>query len=143
MAIVLYLPMALQGALMALDEGYCHRRRGLPRWERLGHPIDTLVTASCYAWIAFVSPDRPHALAVYVGLSVVSCLVITKDEPVHSKLCGPFESWLHSVLFVLHPTVLLSLALMWLAGGPQWSFQVLLAATLGFAAYQVLYWSRR
>ena len=39
---LLYLPFAVQGLAILVDEFWFHHRRGLPRWERLGHPIDTL-----------------------------------------------------------------------------------------------------
>jgi len=29
---------------MGVDEFYFHRRRGLPRWERLAHPLDTMTS---------------------------------------------------------------------------------------------------
>jgi 2-polyprenyl-6-hydroxyphenyl methylase / 3-demethylubiquinone-9 3-methyltransferase len=38
----LVVPLGLQALAMAVDEAYFHRRRGLPRWERIGHPLDTL-----------------------------------------------------------------------------------------------------
>ncbi len=41
-SIFLFIPFALQTCCMAVDEVHFHRQRGLPRWERLGHPLDTL-----------------------------------------------------------------------------------------------------
>jgi hypothetical protein len=136
-------PVLVQAAAMLADEGWCHRRRGLPRWERIGHPLDTLTTSLCYGWLVIARPTDPHALAVYVGLSLFSCLFITKDEFIHSRLCGPIETWLHAVLFVVHPIVLLCFGLAWMSGMGPFLFQFQFGLTLAFASYQILYWSRK
>jgi hypothetical protein len=138
---VLLLPGLLQMLAMLVDEFYFHRKRGLPRWERIGHPLDTLTTALCYGWALGTSAAAPHALGVYVGLAAFSCLFITKDEFVHARLCDPKESWLHSVLFVLHPVVLLAFAVLWQLGTYSWLLQAQLALTLTFFMYQLVYWS--
>lgn len=142
MTAVLMAPVLVQAITMLADEGWCHRRRGLPVWEKVGHPLDTLTTALCYGWLSLARPSDSHALAVYVGLSLFSCLFITKDEFVHAKLCGPFESWLHAVLFVMHPIVLFCFGIAWMTGMAPWIFRFQLGLTLAFASYQVLYWSR-
>ncbi len=132
-------PLLAQAALMLFDEFYFHRRRGLPRWERIGHPIDTLSVLACYAIV--LSWDwSPRALAAYAGAAAVSCLLITKDEFVHAGRCQPAEQWLHAALFVLHPIVLGSAALLW--HQRQHSLLWVQAAlTFGFACYQTLYWN--
>jgi hypothetical protein len=138
---LLLAPAVVQMAVMAIDERWYHRRRGLPRWERVGHPIDTLTVALCYGWLVFTSPDRHHALAIYVALAVVSCLFVTKDEPVHARRCAVGEQWLHALLFVLHPIVFLAFGVVWWRGDAPWALRVQLGLTLGFMAYQILYWS--
>jgi hypothetical protein len=137
----LVVPSALQACAMLVDEGWFHRRRGLPKWERLGHPLDTFSAAACYAWIVVERPSDPHALAVYATMALLSCLLITKDEFVHARRCEPGELWLHAVLFVLHPIVFLALGLLWLAGDAGEFLRAQLVVTLGFAAYQIAYWS--
>ncbi len=134
-------PAGLQALAMVVDEGWYHRRRGLPRWERLGHPLDTLTVALCYAWLVARRPDDPHALAVYVGLALLSCLFVTKDEHVHARVCSPGEHWLHAVLFVLHPIVFLAFGAVWWAGDSSWILRGQLMLTLAFMAYQLVYWS--
>jgi hypothetical protein len=134
-------PVAAQALAMLVDEGVFHRRRGLPRWERLGHPLDTTTTALCYAWLVFRHPTDSYALAVYVALAAFSCLFITKDEFVHAKVCEPKEQWLHSLLFVLHPIVFLSFGLVWWLGLSPFALRGALAATIAFGAYQLIYWS--
>ncbi len=124
---------------MLIDELYFHRRRGLPRWERVGHPLDTLSVLGCYLFALATAPS-PAALAVFVALAAFSCLLVTKDEWVHAEHCAPAEQWLHSVLFVLHPIVLGVAALLW-----QRQDRVLLwlsaTLTLGFGLHQALYWN--
>ena len=147
-------PFALQMLSMTADEFYFHRRRGLPRWERVGHPIDTLSVLVCYGWLLLVAPDG-RAVAVYAALATLSCLLVTKDEHVHRRLCDSAEQWLHAVLFLLHPLVLLAAALLWPAlhgpgSGSAWirytgwekAFVAgAAAATALFGAYQVIYWN--
>jgi hypothetical protein len=148
----LLIPFVLQMLCMAVDELYFHRQRTLPRWERLGHPLDTLLVLGCLGWLLAVPPEA-RALGIYVGLSICSCLFVTKDELVHRQCCSAAEHWLHAVLFTLHPLVLLSAGLLWpawhgltLAWLPYEGFEreFLLGSTLltfGFGLYQFIYWN--
>jgi 2-polyprenyl-6-hydroxyphenyl methylase / 3-demethylubiquinone-9 3-methyltransferase len=134
------LPVALQGAAMVVDEGVFHRRRGLPRWERIGHPLDTLTIAACLGWLVASRPDTGFALSAYCVLAVFSTLFVTKDEGVHAKLCTAGEHWLHSILFVLHPIVLGSFAWLWWTGHSS-ILVAQLVVTSAFLVYQVVYWN--
>lgn len=99
---------ALHALGMLVDEAWYHRRRGLPRWERWGHPLDTLTVLLCYG-LALALPGTRGNLTVYIAAAAFSTLFITKDEWVHARACPGGEMWLHAVLFALHP-VLLGLA---------------------------------
>jgi hypothetical protein len=146
------IPFVLQVACMGVDELYFHRQRALPRWERLGHPLDTLMALLCLFWIWFV-PPASHAIAIYAALALFSSFIITKDEWVHQRHCAAGEHWLHAVLFVLHPLVLLGAALLWPAAHEQpspwlhftgWERTFLLAnmTLMGwFGLYQFVYWN--
>jgi hypothetical protein len=140
MLALLLVPVVLQAVVMAVDEGVFHRRRGLPRWERIGHPVDTLSVAAAYAWLVYASPAAPHALAVYIGLAAFSSLLVTKDEPIHAKVCTPGEQWAHALLFVLHPVVFLAFGVIWWQGLAPAVLVGQLVLTLGFATYQLVYW---
>ncbi len=138
-------PFLLQGAAMVVDEFWFHRRRGLGRWERMGHPLDTLTVLICYGIALFV-PYSPTALMWYAGCAMFSMLCVTKDEFVHARACSAGEHWLHAVLFLLHPVTLAAAALIWMdwpAGAG--ALQGFLAATFGivvtFGLYQLLYWN--
>jgi hypothetical protein len=136
---VAFLPLLLQAAAMFVDEVHFHRRRGLSRWARLGHPLDTGTVLACFG-VALVVPPTARWLVVYAALAAFSCLFITKDEPVHARECSPGEHWLHAVLFVLHPIVLAVVALLWTHGLR--GFVVAQAAmTFAFGAYQLFYWN--
>jgi hypothetical protein len=151
-SVFLLIPFALQMFCMAADELHFHRQRDLPRWERLGHPLDTLTVLVCLVWL-LAAPPSAFSLSVYVGLSIFSCLFVTKDELVHSKHCRPPERWLHALLFSLHPLALLSAGLLW----PAWHQQTLsfihyagfesgfmlgnALLTLAFGLYQLAYWN--
>ncbi len=152
---LLLVPVCLQMVCMALDEIYFHRERGLPRWERIGHPLDTLTVLLCLLWLVLVQPG-PGALASYVGLSLFSCLFVTKDEGIHLTYCCVMEQRLHAVLFILHPLVLLSSGLLWpaahgmrdvmprwihYAGGERLLLTSLCAVVFGFGLFQFVYWN--
>ncbi len=135
----LLLPLVLQALAMLFDELYFHRARGLSRWERVGHPVDTLSVLACYGF-ALAVPPSPGALAPYIGLAAFSCLLVTKDELVHAQQCRAGEQWLHSLLFILHPIVLGTVALLWHRHEREllWAMAAL---TLGFGLHQALYWN--
>ncbi len=121
------------------DEFYFHHRRGLPRWERIGHPLDTFTVILCYAYLLSFSPT-PAALVGFVALATFSCLFVTKDEFVHAELCSAGESWLHSVLFILHPVCFFVAARLWLDGQGQVLFAGQSVIITGFLFYQIFYW---
>jgi hypothetical protein len=132
----LYLPFIFQGICMLVDEFYFHHKRGLPRWERLGHPLDTLTVLAALGYLLLPSVN----LNVYLGLSIFSCVFITKDEFVHKEQCPALEQWLHSLLFVLHPILFLSAYLLWQEN--DFSFlQIQTGIIVGFLFYQILRWS--
>ena len=132
-------PLGTQALATVADEFYFHRRRGLPRWERIGHPLDTLTVLACFA-IALALPLTAASLRTYVALAAFSCLFVTKDEIVHAKYCEPFEHWVHALLFVLHPIVLASMGYLWLKDARALML-VQGALTLAFGLYQTLYWN--
>jgi hypothetical protein len=143
--------------VIASDEFYFHVRRGLPKWERLGHPLDTLTVLACFAFILFV-PYSSFFLKVYIALAIFSCIFVTKDEFVHKECCPASEQWLHALLFLNHPVVLTAAGLLWpvidKAVVPSWLSgfipyadslrSVFLVQTICialFLAYQTIYWN--
>ena len=104
--LILLVPLLLQALAILIDEFYFHFKRGLTLWERVSHPIDSFVLFACFAYLYFV-PYSPTATLVYVGICLVSGLLITKDEWVHNSECTGAEQWLHSVLFIIHSLVLI------------------------------------
>jgi hypothetical protein len=143
-------PLVLQAAAMAIDELHFHRRRGLGRWERVGHPLDTMTFLACIVWTLAVPPTG-RALIGYLVLAAFSCLFVTKDEPVHARRCTAGEQWLHALLFVLHPISLACLGLLWpsvhgrqLIEGTNTIARAVpgqLLMTSAFCIYQILYWN--
>ncbi len=157
MALLILIPFFVQILAIGIDEFYFHRKRGLPKWERIGHPLDTLTVLICFAFLLFV-PYSPLTLKIYIGLSAFSCLFVTKDEFVHKECCSASEQWLHALLFLNHPIVLTAAGLIWpiASGGsePSWliglslytdTLRVSLIAQTGgiamFLIYQTLYWN--
>ncbi len=138
-------PFLVQGGAMLLDEFWFHRRRGLGRWERLGHPLDTLTVLICYVIVLWV-PYSPTAMAWYAGCAVFSMLFVTKDEFVHARACSAAEHWLHALLFLLHPVTLAAAALIWMdvpqgAGAWRGVFVGTFVIVAAFGCYQLLYWN--
>ena len=147
----LLVPFLLHMLSLGVDEFYFHWRRGLPRWERLGHPLDTLTVFACQAWLCWRAPTA-FTVAVYVALCVVSSLFITKDEFVHQRLCTAGENWLHATMFLLHPLVLAASGLLWATAygfapfiaAEGWETAVLrgnLVMIFLFGLYQFLFWN--
>jgi len=151
------LPFVLQAIVILFDEFYFHVRRGLPTWEKIGHPVDTLSVIACFAFVVF-APFNPENLKIYCLLSIFSCLMVTKDEFVHKHFCPASENWLHALLFILHPICLASAGLIWpiiqSAPSPKWLVlvldkpeflsQFLMAQTVVmslFCLYQIVYWN--
>jgi hypothetical protein len=153
---LLCLPFVLQSILIGIDEWYFHIKRGLPKWERIGHPIDTLTLIACLV-IPFILPFSKNALVLFIALSALSCLMVTKDEFVHKHHCPAAENWLHALLFINHPLILTSTGLMWTVFSnnplpflidclPQASFLrnfLLLQCGIAcaFMLYQIIYWN--
>jgi hypothetical protein len=91
--------------------------------------------------MATLVPPEHGALVVYAWLAVFSCVLVTKDEWVHARECEPGEHWVHAMLFILHPLVLLSGALLWRMGGR--TFLLIESTSLAlWLVYQLLYWGR-
>lgn len=153
-SVLWFLPFSLQGLAMGVDEFWFHHRRTVPRWEWLGHALDTSLFLACLACPLLLPPAPPN-LRLYGFLAVFSCILITKDEFIHQRLCSGGEHWMHSVLFILHPIVLIATAFLWISTGASAPMgipapplllakgmlllQGLLAA--GFLVFQILYWS--
>lgn len=144
-------PWWLLSAGMLVDELLYHRARGLPLWERVGHPVDTAVMLACLALTFTAAPSR-GALLAFGTLSLLSMALITKDEGVHLRACTPGEARLHAALFMLHPLALLSALAAWAApgalaaaGADPGRLRLALAAQLAvgaaFFVYQAAYWN--
>jgi len=90
MKYLLLLPLAVQGLAILLDEFHFHFARGLPRWELIGHPLDTFRVLAPILWLVFSVPSERN-LIVYIVAAAFSCFFVTKDEFVHADLCLPAE----------------------------------------------------
>ncbi len=153
MRALIFIPFIVQGLVIFFDEYIFHVKRGLPKWERIGHPLDTLSVIACFAFILLV-PYDPAGIKYYVALAVFSCLLVTKDEFVHKHHCPAAEHWLHAILFVNHSVLLTAMGLMWPKLHGKNIFDWLPEASLltpflyfqafcatAFFVYQVVYWN--
>ncbi len=138
---LLFIPFIIQTVVISYDEFFFHLKRGLPRWERIGHPLDTFSVVLCLAF-TIVFPYSKSLILPFVALSAFSCLLVTKDEFVHKEHCNAKEQWLHALLFLNHPLVLISLGLMWAQGAffvPFLTIQLVFISL--FCLYQLIYWN--
>ncbi len=157
MWMLIFAPFVVQAVSITLDEYVFHIKRGLPKWERIGHPLDTLSVLSCFLFVFFFPYSETH-FKWYIGIAIFSCILITKDEFVHKHHCPASEQWLHALLFVNHPIMLAALAFMWPVLSaetlPSWvpaffnhkqAFYPFLLMQIGtisfFLLYQVIYWN--
>ena len=157
MTVLLLAPFFVQTLVILFDEFYFHVRRGLPKWERIGHPLDTLTVLACFLFVLIV-PYSTLALKFYIALSIFSCIFVTKDEFVHKECCPASEQWLHALLFLNHPVVLTAAGCIWsvlgITAAPDWlyslvpyapSLRTFLLVQSGLIAlfflYQWLYWN--
>ena len=138
--VALLLAFGLQGILSLIDEFVFHRSRSLPRWERIGHPVDTLSLAGCLIYAAQVDPGTKAAW-ILVAACALSCLIVTKDEWVHARLVQAWEGWIHALLFVVHPVVCFAVFRVWDAGDPHGALPLVAIVLLSYAAYQTIYWN--
>ena len=151
----LFLPILLQMAVIGFDEFYYHQKRDLPRWERIGHPLDTLSVLVCLVWVWAV-PPTPKAVLFYAGLSAFSCLFILKDEWLHQQVCEVGENWLHAIAYLLHPLVFISVGLLWAkldptttvlngwirsSGNESYFLELTILLLFLFGIYEVIYWN--
>lgn len=133
------LPFFIQAVLIFIDEFYFHHRRGLPKWERIGHPLDTATILLVVIWTLITDFTSLH-LKIFIFLALVSLFFITKDEFVHKDVCPKVEMWLHALLFINHPILLTSAAFMWKEGHTLFLSTQAIFITL-FLSYQIIYWN--
>jgi hypothetical protein len=124
----------LQGIVLLVDEFVFHYRRELPRWERWGHPVDTFFFLLPLVYLKFQGADGG-----YWALAILSCLIITKDEWVHARLANGGEQWLHALLFVLHPAVLVTAA--WSHAEATVGYSLLIVGVAALMIYQIVFWN--
>ena len=130
---------AAQGLLLVADEFLFHYHREVPRWERVGHPLDTASVLGPFLITIFLPFQAPWT-GIFLALAAFSCLFIAKDEWVHARLSSGGEQWLHALLFILHPLLFFAGWNLWRAGETGWLIaQSLLVA--GFLVYQAVYWN--
>jgi len=157
MYILALIPFFLQAIIIGVDEIYFHHKRGLPQWERIGHPLDTLTVLFCMYMVILV-PISTFTLKLYIVIAAFSCIFVTKDEFVHKHFCPASENWLHALLFTVHPITLAMAGIIWVGISDyktySWinnlitypsflrSFLVVQASLMTlFFLYQVIYWN--
>ncbi len=136
---LLYIPFILQALVIFMDEEF-HKKRCLGIWERLGHPLDT-ITVLLPLMFSLLNPFTDTNSWTYFFMSFFSCLFITKNEFIRSTVCSPGEHWLHALLFILHPLVLLAAFFQWKNGNNDHVLIIQCLLTGLFLIYQIIRWS--
>ena len=132
--------LAIQALVIGVDEFYFHFKRGLPKWERVGHPVDTFSVILVFAAFNFTHYDGSTPAWLW-GLMIFSSALITKDEWIHHEYCEAAETWLHSLLFLIHPLVFISGWLLWRESGPHFLHRAQGIGLCLFLIYQIVYWN--
>jgi hypothetical protein len=139
-------------SLLCLDEFYFHYRRGLPKWEIIGHPLDTLTILFGILFLKYRSYSEDN-LKIYIIISFFSCIFVTKDELLHHKLCTTGEMWVHGLLLICHPIIFICAAyIKWFPHSPQdkyfyqlmslnRSFNQLPNTMMLILVYEIIFWS--
>ncbi|MGE3610322.1 MAG: hypothetical protein AB7I27_12090 [Bacteriovoracaceae bacterium] len=135
----LFYPFCLQGIIMLWDEFYYHHRRELPKWERIGHPLDTITVLTCAVFLLMKSYNETN-LEIYFSLALFSTIFVTKDEWVHTEYCSGEENWLHALLFILHPISFISAGYLWMHESRHLFFLFWPLALFLFLIYQIFRW---
>jgi hypothetical protein len=58
MKYLLLLPLIVQAIVIFVDEFYFHFAPGQPRWERIGHPLDTVTVLAPVLWLLVSAPSE-------------------------------------------------------------------------------------
>jgi 2-polyprenyl-6-hydroxyphenyl methylase/3-demethylubiquinone-9 3-methyltransferase len=140
-SLALFLTVATtQGFLIFWDEFYFHQRRRLPKWERIGHPVDTFSVILPFIYMGFM-PYTGSTPKLLFLIMLFSCGLISKDEWVHAKLAPATEHWVHSILFVVHPLLFITAWMLWREQGPILVLKLQLLILSTFLVYQIFYWN--
>lgn len=136
---MLVIVWVIQGLCMFVDEFYFHHKRGLGRWESIGHPVDTFFFLLPFIVCLNFAPAEVSE-NIFIASSIISTLIITKDEWIHTEQSSPSENWLHSLLFILHP---LSLGVLYFYWQNDEKFLIIFQTGIIslFFIYQVVYWN--
>ena len=86
-SVLWFLPFALQGLAMGVDEFGFHRQRTLPRWEWLGHALDTSVFLACLACPLLFAPV-PRYLRLYGVLAELRAHFGERPLAILDVACG-------------------------------------------------------
>jgi hypothetical protein len=135
-------PLYIQGLLIFWDDVYFHTQRGLPSWERWGHPLDTMTYLACLIYPLYNSPEA-FEMKTFIGLSVFSSIFITKDEFIHFKVCKGVEMWIHAVAFALHPICLAVVGYVWYDNPSTYALIApwIILPVIAFLIYQTIFWN--
>ena len=135
-------PLYFQGLIILWDDLYFHRKRGLPFFERWGHPLDTISYLAALLFPYYNLPTNLNQI-VFAAIALFSTVFITKDEFLHFKLCGSTEMWIHAMAFSLHPICLGIVGYVWIQSPQQYQQTSLfiIAPIFIFLFYQVIYWN--
>src|ERR1700722_5220389 len=90
MKYLLLLPLIVQAIVIFVDEFYFHFAPGQPRWERIGHPLDTVTVLAPVLWLLVSAPSERN-LTIHTLAAVFSCCFVIKVELVHADRCAPAE----------------------------------------------------
>jgi hypothetical protein len=132
--------------LFAYDEYALKRKRSLSQSEINSALIDGFLFLSIVALTIFTNFSSTLSY-VYIGLAVLSCASIIKNEFFYPDTIKREERVVHALMYVLHPLILYCFYTSWsmnffITNMTYWTMQ-LLYLILGFKTitYHVIYWN--
>jgi hypothetical protein len=134
--------LGIQGVLMLIDELRYHKERGLDTFEKWSHLVDACSVLFVMLFTIFFEPTSSSQL-IFFALVALSALLITKDEKIHQRACSAGEQWLHSLLFLIHIPLLLSIGALWLVYPDSWFLPLAAIPVSVWIIYQIIYWNFR
>ena len=145
MVLFITITTVLHATLFYIDEYILNKKRGLTQIEINSALADGVLYLTLVGMTLF-APYNHVTKYIYLGLCLVSCLSIIKNEWLYPQL-DKLERLIHAGLYVLHPLILYAFYLSWQqqffsTEMTYWMIQ-LCYFILGFKAmaYHVIYWN--
>jgi hypothetical protein len=122
MKYLLLLPLIVQAIVIFVDEFYFHFAPGQPRWERIGHSLDTVTVLAPVLWLLVSAPSERNLIVFSCCRSLCSGRALEPRRALYHASAEPI-TWLgefHGLEFAL-PAQAAALALYMISQAVYWN----------------------